>query len=337
MKIVNIHEIITVWGYKSIELIQGDITQLNGELDCLVVSAFKNGFTPTPGSVLGALYNNHEILLTNLIEQAPINLRNPFNIWISEELENTNFKRIACIEIIGTNFEFETVFKSLTTLLLICETHNIKMNSIALPILGTGRQGLNPELIIPHLLENTHNALKHVKQLNKVLFVEMTEEKVQLLNDAINKFLKRDDSPTTRLPQTDISKNIIEELIVNLSKIKLNLPSNETIDELIQCLRSDQTRIFETSILGRRLVEKIVLDILNESSRKEDLKRSIDRLHSKQIATWIISYMHIIRTFGNFAAHDSNMLDKFPKKLSENDLINYLFRSKPRYRLLARV
>ncbi len=325
MDIFNIHEIQTVWGYKSIELIHGDITQLDSELDCLVVSAFKNGFLPTPGTVLGSLHSYHNILLNDLIEKAPINLRTPFNIWISENLNVSNFKRIACIEIVGTNLEIDTVFKSLTTLLLICETHNIKLNSIALPILGSGRQGLNPELIIPYILENTYNALKNVKQLNKVLFVEINEEKVQLLNEAINKYLKRDDSVTTRLPQTDISKNIIEELIVNLIKIKMNLPSNGTIDELIHCLKSEQTRIFETSILGRRLVEKIVLDILNESSRKEDLKRSIDRLHSKQIATWIISYMHIIRTFGNFAAHDSNMLDKFPRKLSENDIINYLF------------
>jgi O-acetyl-ADP-ribose deacetylase (regulator of RNase III) len=325
MNIVNIHEVQTVWGYKSIELVHGDITKLDCELDCLVVSAFKNGFTPTPGTVLGALYQNHNVAIYNLIERAPINLRTPFNIWISEELNIENFKRIACIEILGTHIELDTVFKSLTSLLLICETHNIKLNSIALPILGAGNQGLNPQLIIPYLLENTHNALKNIKQLNKVLFVEMTAEKVQLLNEAINKHLKRDDSPTTRLPQTDISKNIIEELLVNLSKIKMNLPSSGTIDELIQCLKSDQTRIFETSILGRRLVERIVLDILNESNRKEDLKRSIDRLHSKQIATWIISYMHIIRTFGNFAAHDSNMLNKFPRNLSENDLINYLF------------
>jgi hypothetical protein len=45
---VNFVEIRTVWGYKSFELYQGDIAQLDGETDILIISAFDESYVSSP-------------------------------------------------------------------------------------------------------------------------------------------------------------------------------------------------------------------------------------------------------------------------------------------------
>ena len=324
MALINIHEIQTVWGYKSVEFHHDDISRLNMSVDCIVVSAFASGYTPIKGTVLGSLYEHCNVNLKELINEASINLTVPFNIWISQNIQNQSFSRIACIEILGTTFNIDTVFKNLTSLLLVCENNDIKIESIALPVLGTSYQGLNPNDVLPHLLENTFNALKQVKQLKKLIFVEYDEHKIQLLDDAINTFLKRNPSNLIRIPKSEIYNSVNQELLANLHRLKTYFNDNETINELIDCLQADSTRMIELGVLGRRLIEFIVQDIHKDEVKHEELWRSIGRLSQKNIAPWIISYMHIIRTFGNLTAHSQQDAIRFPKHISEHDLYQFL-------------
>jgi hypothetical protein len=325
MSIVNIHEVQTVWGYKSVELHHADITQLPNPVDCLLISAFANSYNPREGTVLGYLKKNCNLSMIELLSDAELNLIKPFNIWISKKIPNQNFERIACIEILGSSFSLDNIFKNMVSLFMICENHNIELKTIALPLLGTGNQGLNPEQVLPHLLINTITTLKKVNQLSKIIFVEVNKDKIELLDSAMNDFLKRNKESLQLLPKNSISKPVIEELISNLIKLKSELDAIETINELIFALRSDKARIFELAILGRRLAERIVMDILEEPKLKEELWKSIDRLREKNIAAWIISYLHVLRIFGNLAAHEKSAVTHFPTSISQDDFITFLF------------
>ena len=325
MSLINVQEIQTVWGYKSVELHHADITNLNFNVDCILVSAASGGYFPLPGTVLSNLKINCNICLYDYVDSAEIKLSHPFNIWITKEINSHNFKRIACIEILGTSYEIDKLFRNIVSLLQICETNEIEIKSIALPLLGTGSQGLNPNIVLPALLEQTIRALKYVNQLNKIVFVEKDETKIKTLDAAMNTFLQRNEISTGKIPQSLISKLIIEELNNNLSKIENKIEGNATVRELILKLNAEQTRVFELAILGTRLVEFIVRDILMDFTTKEELWKFIDRLKGKKIAPWIISYMHIVRTFGNIVAHESTSENSFPSTITDNDFINFLF------------
>jgi len=211
------------------------------------------------------------------------------------------------------------------SILMLCEAQRIKISSIAMPLLGTGNQGLNPEDVLPYLIKKTNIALKKVSGLNRIVFIELNETKAELFDKKMNKFLKRDESFLRKIPENDISKTIIVEMKANLLKIQNHISDSETIDELIYCLDSENARILEIGILGRRLLERLILEILGGKKLKNDLLTSIDGLCEKNIASWMTSYMHIVRTFGNHVAHDQTKSKKVPAHLSDKDFTNYLF------------
>lgn len=327
MALINVHEIQTVWGSKIIELHQGDITKPEIPQECLLVSAFSGKYKPIKNTILGALHEQFQINLEELLLDAEIDIRSPFHTWISKELniEGFHYKRIACMEMVGTSLPIENMFTNMFSMLMLCEAQKIKISSIAMPLLGTGNQGLKPEDVLPFLLEKTNMALKNVSGLNRVVFIERSEAKSEMLDKKMNKFLKRDKSLLKKIPENDISKTVIAEMKSNLLKIQNHLMDSETLDELIHCLDSENARILELGILGRRLLERLIIEILGVKKLTNDLLTSIDRLSEKKIAPWMTSYMHIVRTFGNHVAHDQAQSKKLPAQLSDQDLTNYLF------------
>jgi hypothetical protein len=57
---------------------------------------------------------------------------------------------------------------------------------------------------------------------------------------------------------------------------------------------------------------------------KKDLAVKINELTQKNIASWVISYMHIIRTFGNLAVHSQAKAVVRPPAFDEKDFIIFL-------------
>ena len=86
-------------------------------------------------------------------------------------------------------------------------------------------------------------------------------------------------------------------------------------------IKLDKVSHYEIGVLCRRLVEYMVKDVLEIKSLFKDLALTINDLRTKNIASWVISYLHILRTFGNVAAHSSQTSSYRPPSMNEKDLI----------------
>jgi O-acetyl-ADP-ribose deacetylase (regulator of RNase III) len=191
MKRVNAIQIETVWGYKTFELYQGDITNLDFGVDVLAVSALRGNYYPKKGTVVGALFENHQINLQNLKEDCEFDLRKPFSCWVSKEIPNPKFKRILCVEMLDPSFTTEEVIKNVFVTLSILEAKGISVQKFASPLLGTGTLSLDPGLVIKTLLDNSLEYLKRAQNLKEIKFVAYDENLAEQLKKAMNEVLNR--------------------------------------------------------------------------------------------------------------------------------------------------
>jgi hypothetical protein len=328
MILINLFEIETSSGYKSVELRCGDITKIEEKVDALVVSAFKGGYNPIPNTLLGSLKSNCNIDLNNLLSESELDLRNPLNVWLSKEL-NQNFKRIICVEIVGTSGdekEIEQAVKNLFSLIALAYSQDYIIETVMLPFIGTGNQEIPPDKILPKLMELCKNTLENLACLKKIIFVEINEEKIKLLNQSLNSFLKRGDFEIKNYSLDNFKFSIKADLLEYLRQLRLdkNILSNNSVQQVFTDLhykiKRDDVIPFEIGLLCRKLTEIIVKDIHNVDNIKKDLSVSINELKTKQIASWIISYLHILRTFGNVAVHTAETHHIKPPSMNEKDL-----------------
>lgn len=329
MGLVNLFEIETPSGYKVVELHSGDLTKIEIEVDAIVVSAFKSGYSPTPGTLLGSLFENCGIHLKILAQDPEIDLRTPLNVWISEPIENQKFSRVICIEILDVysyEEDIENAIKNLFSLIALAYSQDIKIESIALPFIGTGNQGIDPQLILPKLMELSKKSLENLTCLKKIIFYEIDEKKTNILNDALNKYLNRSDFETSKYSIDTFQLTIKEDLLGYLIKLKsasiaTSPDVKDTLADLSEKIKQDKIKPYEIGVLCRRLVEYLVKDVLEIKSLSKDLALTINDLRTKNIASWVISYLHILRTFGNVAVHSSETSSYKPPTMNEKDLI----------------
>jgi Domain of unknown function (DUF4145) len=337
MNLINLVEIDTIYGYKSIELHHGDLTKPNFEVDLLVVSAFKNSYHPVNGTLIRSLLDNRSISVKHLAAEPLIDLRQSLGVWMSDSLESQPYQRIACIEMLGywgTDNPIEQSIKNLFSLINIAEMQDISITSIAMPLIGTGQQGISPEHILKVLMPICLKALSKISRLQKIIFVEFSAEKVEELDKAMNLNLARKDSDEQELLKNhDLTDAVKQELLFSLIKLKRKLLEGNkaqhdlvTLDELIRKIENNSLRFFELGLLSRRICELLVMDILDVKKLDYPLYKAIDVLQEKRkISSWIISYLHTLRVFGNEAAHEKGNKESYPAQINHHDLINIMF------------
>lgn len=99
MKLLDTLKVYSGSEERKIEIYQGDLTALTPDeaVDILVVSAFPNDYTPTPDSLIGALFEKG-ISVEQLANNKAQDLRETSSCWISQEIINPppgiEFKRI---------------------------------------------------------------------------------------------------------------------------------------------------------------------------------------------------------------------------------------------------
>ncbi len=178
--------IVTVNGReKQIRVIGGDICAGGEEYDVVVCSAFKNNYDPIPRTLIGALERQKGISVRTLSEKPEIDLKG-MGAWLSRET-GTAFRRVACVELLdlwgssasdaADGILLQKSFSTLRFLLEQAALSGIPVRRIALPILGSGNQGIPLTYIAVPLVAQAMKAFNTIDELESVDIFEIREEK----------------------------------------------------------------------------------------------------------------------------------------------------------------
>jgi hypothetical protein len=328
MSLINVISVPTANGIKTIEIHNDDLTRLNWNFDILVISAFHNKYNPRPNTVIKSLEDDLGLVVENFASSPLIDLRSSLNCWISRTISGINFKHILCIEGIKTAIKesgtSESVLSDLFGTISLLPYKGIQANSIAMPIIGAGFQGNSVELILPKLIEKAIESLSINSTLNIIYFVEIDETKAKLIDDTINTTLKRDKEKLEIVFEDPLVIDLLENFLIKLiqiQKINKKFENNKTFKNLIEKINNRELRFFELGILCRKLMELLIPEISKLKSDKFiSLYEHVNELKSKNIADWMLTYLHTLRIFGNFVAHEDES-NGIPDRMEKTDMI----------------
>lgn len=310
---LNFVHIDTLSGTKEFELLQGDIANLPFRVDLLCISAFKNDYVPTKTSIIGQLHARG-INIGALARNPYLDLKESLGVWISPPIKNTNFKQIVCIEILGNTKSFDDIIKNLFASLSILEIQKNQNATIAIPLLGSGDQGIDDNLVIDSLLNASIDFLNYSRYLTKILFVVRNEEKAAKLNNEMNQVLGRIKVNSPKGPLADILKRDLNHNIDLL--LSINQKSTPYSD--LKRILNSEFRPFEFGAISRKVLESIINDLNPKAN--DNLANNIKKMEELGVSQWIRSYMDLIRIFGNEAVHDRNKKILIPESVDEKDL-----------------
>lgn len=179
---------------KTLRLLQGDLVKADRGYDVVVCSAFRNDYIPTASALIGKLLNYRGILVHALAKDPELDLRD-MGCWLSRELEG-DFRRIACVELLSyrdrhnERMNVSTILKgAFATLRFVLEQadlRSIPVRDVALPILGTGNQGIAVREIAGPLLNQCLRALEGIPGLRSITFYELRPEKLREMMEVLN-------------------------------------------------------------------------------------------------------------------------------------------------------
>ena len=171
--VVDVLEIATPGGSARIELHHGDLTRMRSDdaVDVLVLSSYPNDYYPVEGSLIAALYRKG-ISVAALAENKHVDLRAAFSCWLSEEIRSQDpgirFARILCFESLyrgaGAPEAVGDIFRALAPFV----AGELRVSTIAMPVLAAGSQGYTAADILPPLLESAVEWLKAGLPIRKI-------------------------------------------------------------------------------------------------------------------------------------------------------------------------
>lgn len=191
-----------------------------------------------------------------------------------------------------------------------------------MPVLGTGNQGIHPELMIPPILEASMEFLLHAKYAEKIFYVVYSKESSKAMTAKMNMQLGR---KMIKLGNDKFIEGIIKEILNDVYKIRTHRGSSQTLDELTRILKTE-FQPFELSGVARKTTEYVLKQLIHWDSDQPNLYEMIRKLQAKDSpAPWVISYMHTLRAFGNESVHDNDHKKRKPAHLEAEDVKVCLF------------
>ncbi|SRR5258706_6290861 len=131
------------------------------------------------GTVVGALLRQLGISVEQLSKDPELEIFLPLGrLWVSKVVTPNLIGRIMCVEIplggSGADQIVQQAFRSLPML----EARGLPLNSICLPVLGTGLARLNVEDLLRPILDGAQWALRILKSLDRVKLVRMRDQQM---------------------------------------------------------------------------------------------------------------------------------------------------------------
>lgn len=287
----------------SIRFWAGDI--LNISSDILVVSAFKGSYIPSPGTIFEALYETFDFVIDpNKLEAISRNVKR-----YNTETLKIPFKNIVIIEMIGTSSLtgralittiFNEILQNATVIVGTC-------SSISFPLIGTGSQGLPTETIAIELLQIAKKfSLTQLKEFNIFAY---DLKAVSNINLNINNFLKIES-------QNLIDNNLFSALVLefdNLEYSNINAEVKNTIIQFVNLINTPNINLVSIAITGRKVCEQLLMQVTIDLNIKVEpyftLNNAIHSISPNLLTNkkpYILSYLRLLQSCGNVAAHSVN-------------------------------
>ena len=175
-------------GLKQISIYCGSILDFDEDIDILTTSAYHRSYRPTKGTMFNAL-DSVGISVMELAHMPMIDLRNMCNIWLSDPILKPlcHIHRIGCIELGHHDWcqshDITNSIKAYFHMLDIASLSGVRMETIALPILGSGRQKYSPQTVIVPLMNECLSFLKRNHSVKRICFVEYNPDKARMIAD----------------------------------------------------------------------------------------------------------------------------------------------------------
>ena len=191
-------EIATAFGVKSIAVMAEDILKFSEPIDILTTSAFYGGYEPTPKTLFHAL-DEAGICVEALAAEPYIDLRDICNVWLSKEItaSKTKIGRLGCVEMspyrrdrsgaLGNEERMLNAIRAYFKMLDIASLAGVKMQTVALPLLGAGSQHISGALTVTPILNECISFLKRNASVERILFIEKNQQNAFLLADVLNR------------------------------------------------------------------------------------------------------------------------------------------------------
>lgn len=314
MRILDIIGCETPWGLKTIEVRHGDITTM--PCDVLAISAFYNDYYPALGTVIHSLQYNLGINVNFLNKEAFLDLRKNFCLWISKPIINQPFKYILCVENMGEDDALDNMTNDVFFSIGFLEAKKIMVQSIAMPLIGTGVMGESIDNILPNLIKRAKNILGKHEHLKQVLFVEYNEKKAEIIRDK----LREDVGESYAIAMVNnLTQQIKESVYEDVLKLSDILPEQLT-GELLRVCQDTIPSFIEIGVLSRKLAELVAEKVVKDDRANLTLYDKINMLSKRNMAPWLVCYLHALRIMGNEVVHIRETRDQTPGKMSEKDL-----------------
>lgn len=335
----------TAFGFKSIELHCANLIDFDKPFDVLVVSAYKHHYAPVQSTLIGALHTSCNIDVEKLAQDPAIDLRYSQNVWLSRAIGYLNKTfRIACVEVdyhknsYDSMAEIDHLLNNLFSLLAFASYQGIKIESTAMPLLGTNKLRLPESAMIECILKEGRHALENIADFTNLHIVEINMEKCIKLANGMDTFLDRTRINSTKIPDDPYTIQIVKQIIFDLNAISRQLKNskNKVIDNInvsalidfkTKLQQSERLRGADILISCRRILESLMsyMSIKRNIRAGNILATQIDTIGEKySLQGWLTSYMHLIRRLGNESAHFPT-LDKPTNRYPETDDLRIVF------------
>jgi hypothetical protein len=300
----NLHEIHFEENSLLIEFYAGDIFDITSEI--LLLSAFKGGFNPSPGSTWESLFDRTGISFIEKPIENTVSISE--NIILLPTPVNKYFSKLITIEL--SDWNKRTSFTAATLITRYKELGRFLENypsahdeSISLPLLGTGNQEISLEDSVSELLKTINN-LKQTK-LKIIRIFARNFESIGVLNKRINKQLYRNE-----VVQNNLRDAAIEEAKA-IAELKLSAYSKSIITDLLSLSAADHSALSIFGLKGRLFAESICdefIRLYNITTTITTLDFKIKEVtyHLKFERPYVISYLRLLQSYGNQVAHHGN-------------------------------
>jgi len=189
---------------RTVELVKADLTNADdgSEHDILVVSAFPGDYTPTPHSVIGALFERG-ISVDELARDKAVDLRATSSSWLSHEIRHrpagVTFKRILCFEpsepaqgpmLVGD------IFRALVPVLRPADPDVV----IAMPLVTAGDIGNEADVVVRALLDAATHWLAIGLPVRTLRLFVRSDQSAEMARRAFARWNEEHDAPANPPP-----------------------------------------------------------------------------------------------------------------------------------------